>query len=561
MTTNKAKLDDLSDKLLLTALPLLERGNKLTKSEKEVLLKSSKLLIYSLFSSSRIRIAIALPTGFGKSTLIRSLVKLIKDEGIDKKVLVCVNSHAEILESIEDYKDMGIGGDTVGVYMSKNYVSDWDTTDIDSKAAIYISHSRVYNVSEYEAFSDLFGKDRLFLWDESAQTSKGAWVNMEALEEQVLGLMKRMSRRGLKGTDLYKWLTSLDPIFDGSMAEEVNIKKIEMMDGLTIGEDLRELIKNSGCKVSVNNKDLVVRILVKIPDEINCIIFDASAKTRKLIKYDKSITAPRLKIDRDYSLSTIECVNVKSSKSHLDGKDNLDNQIERVKEWMEKLSIAPEELLIITQIPRVVNGKMTDIPRQVKKSLGFVHIITWGSERGVNQYKDIKYTANIGMKWRDRDDLSADIVAQQRDLTATVDYKEIDSVQSSEFLSEVQQWIPRTNMRKSNNGVAMGTEILFQHPNATELAERLEREVFKGLKVKLYEGDIESTEQEREKVVKKVSDYLLSCGENKVSTVRLKKGLRLQSLTPRQWKTISKRLEDKLMFCWRREGKSWSKII
>lgn len=207
----------------------------------------------------------------------------------------------------------------------------------------------------------------------------------------------------------------------------------------------------------INDSETVfIRIQVKIPDEMNSIIFDASSETRKLIRYDKTIRHLKTDIARDYSKCRIDCVNVKSSKGHLNNPENVDVQIKVLKEWMQQFGIKGEDLLVVTQIPRYVNkgGRdiNVDIPSKVKAEIQGVNVITWGSERGINQYAHLKYTANIGMKWRDRRDLKAEIQAQKRDLNALVTYPEVDGVQKSEFLSEVQQWIPRTNMRISVDG-------------------------------------------------------------------------------------------------------------
>lgn len=482
------KLDEvreLSCKLFNDCKKLLERRNRLTQAEKDVLLIAAEVLVFSLFANEKERIALPLPTGFGKSTLIRSLILLLKNEEIDKKLLVCVARHAEILESIEELKDMGVDGKSVGVYMSKDYKSDWDTPieELEDKQAIYISHNRVYNVKEYQLFSHLSranGDERLVLWDESAQTTKGIWVNADDIEEQVFGLIRRMdkikSKRSKEEDTLYEWLENLKQKLFNEEYGQLYIDEIQLPQDFTIrvGQDLQKLIDNSGCYVAmskINDSETVfIRIQVKIPDEMNSIIFDASSETRKLIRYDKTIRHLKTDIARDYSKCRIDCVNVKSSKGHLNNPENVDVQIKVLKEWMQQFGIKGEDLLVVTQIPRYVNkgGRdiNVDIPSKVKAEIQGVNVITWGSERGINQYAHLKYTANIGMKWRDRRDLKAEIQAQKRDLNALVTYPEVDGVQKSEFLSEIQQWIPRTNMRISVDGRSKETHVLLMHPNA-----------------------------------------------------------------------------------------------
>lgn len=575
-------LDDVRElalKLFHICKELLERKNRLTRPENDVLLISAEVLVFSLFANEKERIALPLPTGFGKSTLIRSLILLLKEEQIDKKLLVCVASHAEILESIEELKDMGVDGKTVGVFMSKDYKSEWDTPvdELEDKQVIYISHSRVYNVKDYEMFSHLSevdGEARLVLWDESAQTTKGSWVSADDIEEQVYGLIRRMNKkrtsRNKEEDLLYQWLKDLEQKLVEEEFGQLYLDKIHFPQGFSVrvGADLKKLIDNSGCYVAlskVGDTDTVfISIQVRIPDEMSCVIFDASSKTRELIMYDRSIRHLKINIERDYSQCQIDCVNIKSSKGHLNIEENVDVQIKVLKEWIVTLGIKGDELLVVTQIPRYVNkgGKdiNIDLPGRVKKEIPGVSVITWGSERGINQYAHLKYTANIGMKWRDKRDLQSEIQAQKRNLNALVKYTEINSVQKSEFLSEVQQWIPRTNMRISDNGLAKGTRVLFMHSNASELAEELSREVFPGLKVELYKANVATPEQKKEEIVDKVIKYLNAIVHTtKVSTVKLKEALGLTGITKDSWKTIENRVKQSLIFVWSKQGRSWVK--
>lgn len=307
---------------------------------------------------------------------------------------------------------------------------------------------------------------------------------------------------------------------------------------------------------------MFIEMQIRIPDELRCVIFDASSVTRGLIQYDKSIRHLDVDVARDYSACQIDCVNIGSSKYHLDNKDNLEFQVELLKEWMAELEITGPELLVVTQKCRSAKGSRgdeysVDIKARLEQEIPGVRVITWGSERGVNEYKGIKYTANIGMKWRKRDDLQADIQAQKRDLSDRVDYQEIDNVQQSEFLSEVQQWIPRTNMRVSIDGKALETRILFMHSEATPLAERLSRGVFPGINVNLYRHNIETEAQKREVLVSKVVGYLESLAKEKISTAQLKRDLGLRELSKDRWENISKRSEESLSFQWEKYDRSW----
>ncbi len=566
--------NELSEKLYKGCLILLERKNTLTSSEKEALMISAEVLVYSLYSDNKQRIAIPLPTGFGKSTLIRSLIKLIKMEGLNKKILICVASHAEILESIDELEDMEVTGETVGVFMSKDYNSPWDTDEPEEKSAVYISHNRVYGVKDYDGFSHLSQageEERLVIWDESAQTTKGAWVNADTIEEQAYGLIKRMDRK-IKGRTveeeaLYLWAQELTTDLFNENYGQKWVPEIQPVKGITVGEELKKLIDNSGCYVAMSKSGdtdaLLIRIEVRIPDEINCVIFDASAEVRELIKYDKSISYLKADVKRDYSQCSIDCVNIKSSKSFLNDPDNVDLKISILKEWMEKNGICGNELLVITQKPRFNNKDIAiDIPAKLKEEIDGVSVITWGSERGINSYKNLKYTANIGMKWRDKRDLKAEIQASRRDLESLVTYPEIDSVQETEFLSEVQQWIPRTNMRFSIDGEANGTKVLFMHSQASVLAGRLSREVFQGIKVSLYDTKVETIEQEREGRVEQVLSYLDALTEESISTRKLKADLGFSQdiVSKRQWESIVERVKTEMMFLWEKVGKSWHRL-
>jgi hypothetical protein len=106
----------------------------------------------------------------------------------------------------------------------------------------------------------------------------------------------------------------------------------------------------------------------------------------------------------------------------------------------------------------------------------------------------------------------------------------------------------------------METHILFMHSNASQLAEELSREVFPGLDVRLYDTKIVSFEQERERIVEKIVEYLTTISQTVVSTVKLKFELNLTGISRDRWQTIASRVEESLMFLWRRHGRSWVRI-
>ena len=122
----------------MTALFLMSNGNSLLQKERDVLSAASKHMVDALMTPKTERLAIPLPTGFGKSTLILQLIKLIHDHSLDVKLLVCVASNTELIGDTEypvepkgilgTLRDIGVTPDTVGVSMGLDYPHGaWDT--------------------------------------------------------------------------------------------------------------------------------------------------------------------------------------------------------------------------------------------------------------------------------------------------------------------------------------------------------------------------------------------------------------------------------------------------
>lgn len=570
---------ELSEKLFNNCRERLEGyGNTLTEPEEKALQISAEVVVFSLFSEDRGRISIPLPTGFGKSSLIRSLIWLLKEEDVDKNLLVCVSRHVEIKENIQSLSGMGISGDTVGVFMSPDYQSDWDSPreDLAEKQTVFVSHARINQGGGYrelEYLTEVNGIKRLILWDESAQTAHGVYLNADKVSEQVSGLLERMDGvrepRSEGDEKMYQWLAGIRRKMSREIYGRFTLGDVwlpsDFQRRYSLAEELGGFINFAGndlawTKFNIRDK-LLIKFEVRIPDELSCLIFDASAQVSSLIGYDRSISHCPVHLERDYSRCYLDCVNLKSSKSHLGKRDNILEQINILKEWITEKGIANEELLVITKIPFQNNRNMLfDIPQILKEKIPGVKVLTWGSERGVNKYRDVKYTANIGMNWRDPKNLHADALALSRDLDRLVLTSKVEQIQHDEFLSEVQQWIPRTRMRFSQEGQAKEVHVLFIHDSATRLAHELERKIFPGLNIKLYKETLADTEHQRELYAQTVCDFLRNYQGDSVSVVKLKKATNMGELSSERWNTITSRVKEYMLIFWEHKGRSWYKI-
>lgn len=576
----------LSQSLLDKVVEELERNNQLTVREKEVLRISSEIMVFSLFSEDRSRIAFSLPTGFGKSTLIRSLIWLLQEHDLDHRLLVCVSRVQEIEENIESLRDMGITGETVGVYLSASYSTDWDCpgTECQSKKVLFITHARVHVSANYwdlQGLVEVDGRKRLVLWDESAQTMRGDWYDCDMIEDQIRGACHRFNRivRSLNTEDekFKQWLAKLRDQLDDERYGRFLVDCAWNPNGFEqrnfkLGKELKELVKVShryelAWTKSGHASSILIRNEILVPDELQCLIFDASSSIRSLIRLDQSIEHFVPKMERNYSRCCFYNVNLKSSKSHLAIQDNLDQQIRILRKWMTELSIEADQLLVMTKKGYNLHGEV-DIKERLEGEFPGVHVETWGKERGVNKYRDISYTANIGMNWRDTKDLQANGIAQTRNLDTLMEYKEIGQIQRDEFLSEVQQWVARTRMRGSENGFALGTHVLFIHRYASALSVELQKRVFPGLSSELYCEDEEGPEQQKENMVQSLCVYLSDIQEqSSISSQVMKEYLRetypeseYGKLTKSRWKAISGRLKDEVAFTWKRRNRSWVKV-
>lgn len=491
---------------------LSQWGNNLTDSEKAAVRELSEEYISLLNpeSNHNKRLAIPLPTGFGKTLSVKEFIKFLINEDIKTGVVICQATLNEIEEVIDSLISDGVPEGYIGVshkdsrrHNMRCYVPD---EEIKHRQFIFITHQRIHrNVNYTTRLFDIFnfnGLKRVTIWDESAITQDYEQVNVNELQGEI-ALINRMynpqneNQRNFHVEDLIGFCRNLNDAIETLKVEKVDITIPEPSERLEWKKlphrvqsrcnSLKKFLtfassgKMDYVKTS-HQEDMMVLLKEKIPDEMdNMIIFDASALHNRLIEYDTTITTRNFTVQRDYSNCNLYVINSPGSHSALQSNPQLRAaQIEAVKWIINDVGKSDEPSLIFTLKNKPYSSM--NLPVVIKEKIPNATVLNWGRERGLNKYSNIRTIANIGTLYLPEENIQSMIMAQTRDLDYRPSYSEVESVQRSLQIVSLQQAGTRGVGRRSNNGVAESFDWILIHRNANEVAEKLSN-IFAGINI------------------------------------------------------------------------------
>lgn len=506
-------MDDLEEKLHNNIINSLSQwGNNLTENEKLAIKDLSEEYIAFLNPNpdTNKRLAIPLPTGFGKTLSIKEFIKLLIQENIQIGIVICQATLNEIEEVIASLLGDGVPEEFLGVSHRDNSrmnMSCFVTDDfIKNKQFIFITHQRIFrNVNNMTGLDDIiYFKEhkRITLWDESAITRDYSQVRVNELQGEIAYLnavynpiseaarnihadeFKEFSQRVNNAINILKE-NHEEHITCSSVSSSFEWRRLPN-NLQTRCQNIKEIIRFSGNDIEYVNTshqpEMMVLLKEKIPPEMdNMLIFDASATHNKLVEFDDSVTIKEIDVERDYSKCNLYTINSNGSRSSLvRNPETRAAQIEAIKWIIDDIGKTEDTSLIFTLKHRQIENM--NLPAELQAVIPNSIVLNWGNERGLNQYSEITTIATIGTLNIPTEDIQSMIIAQTRNKNYRPNNEEVESIQRSLQVVSLQQASTRGTGRRSNNGIAEAFDWILIHKHADEMAHELSN-IFTGINI------------------------------------------------------------------------------
>jgi hypothetical protein len=583
-----------SDAVLSETLRIYESyGNRANATLKHGLRMLCEGLVYGILSSDAFRNAYPLDTGLGKTTAIKALIKTIHEKNLPYSLVIAAETIEQLAELQKDVIALGVPSNKVGIFHNspEKEVPSIEKDQLDKTQFLLIAHARVKNryvgLDPYLTFG---GKARdLQIWDEKLTTSQGNAVSRADLVEKLNAWIGRYEVRKDDGESLKDYLEEFytfareakERLLRSPIGEEIELPYLDpvrdwetVVSGDPILVTLIDATRNAdtGQKVKIvqpRERTSVVQFFVTVPDSLNkVVILDASAPISKLVHYDKSVTIAPLDVKRDHSRVKVYTHKVRSSRNYLSKREAWEKYKKEFMYILQHEIPKDEEVLAITFKER---DGVIDFKREILEaadSLGFgyrerVHVITYGSHKGVNKFSHVRYFITMGVQYRDVPELMASIMGQRRSLEHVTN-PEVRAVQLSEQGDLLYQGISRCYLRRTVDGVAGEMYVYLFHWEVEQVGEIL-RERMPSIQFEAYtpryllpdtHGDAQYPE-----VAERIVEYLdtLPMGEDKVSTRTLRKAIGYEG-TDKVWKKALKHVE-KIQVEWLLQGRSFKRYV
>lgn len=556
--------EELSSAVLTETLNILERfGNRADQKLKDGLGEVCQGLVYGLLSKQDFRNAYPLDTGLGKTTAVKALLKIISDRNLPFGILVAAETIDQLAELQRDVIDLGIPFQKIGIFHNSQDkdVESLNRGEIDNTQFLLIAHARVKNrYIELDPYLTYNGNPReLVIWDERLTTTMGDAVTRMDLIGKLNEWIGRYEGKRADGlpvedhwTEFYEFgKTTKDLLLNVATDEEIELPYLDPYRDWSalVGSDsllriLTDAARNTdtGQRVKVvqpKEKAAVIQFYITVPDSLRqIVILDASAPIAKLGHYDRSITIAPLEVKRDHSAVTLFFRQFRSSRDHLQEQKNLDRYLKELKHLLQNEIPQGEEVLVLTHKAREGSPNFKDQILKTVDSLGLgykerIHVITYGSHKGVNKFSQVRYVVTVGVQYRDVQELAASILGQKRSLSGSVTNAEISKVQVSEQADLLYQAVSRGHLRRTTDGKAGEMRIYLFHWEIAEVVEILKERML-GIKVVPYTPTflVRDTHSDAiyPEVAEKIVEFLERQTKDKVSTQETRKALERSGL-------------------------------
>jgi len=530
-------------------------GNRLSPDDTTDAKLLMTAMVYGVLADEdeRFRLTMPLRTGFGKTTAVKALMLTLAKTNYS--LAVATETLAEHKALYDELLDLGIPLDKVGIFHSTNRadIKSIKSEDITYTQFLLVTHQRVKGTNvNYDDF--LGDKRRLIIWDEVLQANSGSFVSAERLIEDISGFLGRAeymqreqgrsSRSPLEYESFLQFLgqykASILNALDSNVDTVINIPELpvelqkarQFAAGSESPQLLNELLKWSSqndratrlVKVSGNGR-AILKWHVAVPDEVNKIInLDAGASVNRLLALDKDLKRLPVCGKKDYSAVTVNRLNVYSSRSALE--NDLDDYIKEVVGIIGGIPLDQDVLILGFKDGKV---KMKDkLYAALGKTLGDtsrLHYLSYGAHKAVNNFSHVKYVITFGILYRDINDMAAQLVAQQRDISAPVTQRQAEEARASEMAQLLYQALSRGSCRRTIDGISAEMNVWLMLPNKDELVIDILKRQFTGATFLHTDTTfLASLNDGREDLIRRLNEYLgeLPLKTNKISIKKLK---------------------------------------
>lgn len=598
----EAEANEITEEAFRIARHLLEDeyGNVLSTDHAADIRLLCEAMVNGAVGSDKFRLACPLFTGGGKTTTVKAVIAALKDT--DYSVAVATESIAELGKLRDGLVALGVSPDQVGVYHADkmNKVESIPYSDVEETQFLLITHARVKGQNPH--YKEWKGKPRsLLIWDEVFQSAIGEHLPITYFLSDVGGLSRAVSVL-TKGGDYYphaeemvEWMNECSRVVEELFEEEAG--GVGELPALPIAledtkaffsvvrryitkhtewmETLAEWSAKMDSRVRVakpsNRFHTAIQFYVAIPDELKKIInLDAGAKVSKLLSLDESVSILPTKANKSYENVIVKHTNALSSKSAMHNlKEEYAQEIRTIVE--NEIPEGERVLVLGFKDDKLKNYFMREFGRYgwVKdkdgQSVPRVYYLHYGAHKASNDYTGFKYVITAGVLFRDPHELAAQVVAQQRNVEASINDEIVNEVQNSEQAQLLYQAFSRCHLRNTVDGKAGEATIYLFHPTSKDRMQAVHSllDLMDGVKlekrkaVHLREAFSKGVEKMAEELSDDILSYLAGVGMDKVSTSSIHKALSPGVPTnSRAWKDAVKLVGEQSVD-WSHEGRSF----
>lgn len=548
------------------------------------------------------RLAMALPTGMGKTSAIIAWVSSLHKLGLDHVSVAVSASKVEALCSIKrDLIAHGVPEEKIGLKHSLGDKASMASTGDLDRPYMLVTHQRVRGGAEHKLFTMHKGEPRdVMIYDESLFKSDTFAVSERDIRKSLAWLWEDVAGRTDKYESLLEYLGDCTGRISAALAaikanpehaediitlpERISLELAgysELLAGRLELEPLRNLLDVSQNPLRLSRTsqdDGVIAYRLAVPGDLkNVLILDASYPVRSLVKMDPTIVEGS-RFARDEELKRFDSLTINQMFSY-GGRHSITESMRETQKENRHISreiaevikgFPGDESVLVFTFKRRPSDQV-DILQTLQDDLGAhgidleaetpegkkrINFLTWGDETSLNSYSHCKNVILGGVLHRSHLDIASVIVGQRDNIKANLSHPEIQAAVTSEIDHLIYQALSRGHCREVENGNAKPMKAWIIHMDMN-LSKRLSK-VFPGATWNVWEpvfGGVSGG------VIIKLSlqvlDYLKALPEetSKISTKKVKEALELSKVPSRTF-TKAMNMINESDSEWALEGRS-----
>lgn len=458
------------------------------------------------------RKAVALPTGYGKTSAVVAFIASVWELHLDVAVAVAA-SQVEALCSIKrELMAQGVPEELIGLKHSQSDASLPSTGD-DDRPIMLVTHARVKVGRELELFGRHKGRDRaVMIWDESLLRAESIGVEVRELRAALNALEVYLTGAAAGAlTSAHRYIAECARTVERSLAA---LRQHGDPEGVGVPLDLSmrsegelEAYRNALRQVvrlptqyrealttmlEISQEPLRVLALgadeglvwtrESVPEQLrNVVVLDASYPVRELMRLDPTIEdatpAQALGVMKSFEEVTITQLRAAGGRTSITRRAEDAAVVREVvdivrAEWARSKGILvftfkprgssdPDHLALLRKGLREAGFDPDQLiytgdalpdgsPRHARKLQG----LTFGQETSLNGFEFCDVVILVGVLHRSQVDIAAAIRGQQGDLAAPTPLHQVRQVIESEVAHTVYQALSRGSCRRVTEGRA-----------------------------------------------------------------------------------------------------------